>query len=129
MVRVGGHQAAHNVVLPDGTHHTFSQLSSGTFAGASTVLSKNMLVNPGALFVELDYLRRKGYDMLKRVVVQRGALITTPLHIAANQQREAMRGDNRHGSCGVGIGETVVLAQPGLPASLYAAAEQRPTRR
>ena len=29
----GGAQAAHNVVLPDGRHHTFHQFGSGTFRG------------------------------------------------------------------------------------------------
>ena len=37
----GGAQAAHNVVLPDGRHHTFAQFGSGTFVpGVRTHLSR-----------------------------------------------------------------------------------------
>jgi adenylosuccinate synthase len=32
----GGAQAAHNVVAPDGRHHTFAQVGSGTFSGVPT---------------------------------------------------------------------------------------------
>ena len=34
------------------------------------------------------------------------ALLTTPVHAAANRTREDARGAGRHGSCGLGIGET-----------------------
>ena len=37
----GGAQAAHNVVAPDGRHHTFAQFGSGMLVpGASTYLSR-----------------------------------------------------------------------------------------
>ena len=45
----GGAQAAHNVILPDGRHHTFSQFSSATFIkGVRTHLSRFMLFDPQA---------------------------------------------------------------------------------
>lgn len=110
----GGAQAAHNVVLPDGRHHTFSQFGAGTLAGAATILSKHTLVNPHALFVEWEKLRELGYWPLGKISVQRGALVTTPYHVAANRLREFLRGQNRHGSCGMGIGETVALQRQGL---------------
>jgi adenylosuccinate synthase len=42
-------------------------------------------------------------------------LPTTPYHRAANQARERARGRGRHGSCGMGIGETAryALENPG----------------
>ena len=43
----GGAQAAHNVVTPDGRHHTFAQFGSGSFTpGVRTHLSRFMLVDP-----------------------------------------------------------------------------------
>lgn len=43
----GGAQAGHNVITPDGRHHTFAQFGSGTFVrGVNTHLSRFMLVNP-----------------------------------------------------------------------------------
>ena len=105
----GGAQAGHNVVAPDGRHHTFSQFGSGTFIpGVKTYLSKHVVVHPSALLVEGDVLIGKGVrDAFSRIRVSDQALIITPFHQAANHIREIVRGKNRHGSCGVGVGEAV----------------------
>ena len=102
----GGAQAAHNVVA-DGVHHTFAQFGSGTLAGVPTYLADRMLVEPIALAAEADELERKGVrDALSLITVHPDALLTTPIHVAANRTREDLRGTSRHGSCGLGIGET-----------------------
>jgi adenylosuccinate synthase len=103
----GGPQAAHNVVTPDGRHHTFAQLGSGMFVpGVTTHLSRFMLVNPMNLSFEIDCAARVGIDAAwQRVTIDRDALIVTPWHVAANRIRELARGDGRHGSCGQGVGE------------------------
>jgi adenylosuccinate synthase len=108
----GGAQAAHNVVTPDGRHHVFAQFGSGTFtAGVRTHLSRFALVDPLALVTEADHLAAVGVpDALDRLTVDRRALLTTPFHAAANRARETARGARRHGSCGLGIGETVAYA-------------------
>jgi len=108
----GGAQAAHNVVTPDGRHHVFAQLGSGTFTpGVRTHLSRFVLVDPLALVAEAAHLAALGVaDALDRVTVDRRALLTTPAHAAANRARETARGAGRHGSCGMGIGETVAYA-------------------
>jgi adenylosuccinate synthase len=108
----GGAQAGHNVVTPDGRHHTFTQLGSGTFIpGVRTHLSRFMLVDPLALAAEVTNLARLGVpDALERLSVDRTALLTTPYHGAVNRARELARGAARHGSCGVGIGETMAYA-------------------
>jgi adenylosuccinate synthase len=105
----GGAQAAHNVVTPDGRHHTFSQFGSATFIpGVRTHLSRFMLVNPLKLDQEAEVLAKKGVpDPLGLVTIDERALIITAYHQAANWIRELARGDNRHGSCGHGIGETM----------------------
>ncbi len=103
----GGAQAAHNVVV-DGAHHTFSQFGSGTLAGVPTLLSRHVLVEPIALAAEARELAALGVaDPLRLLAVDRAALLTTPVHVAANRAREDARGAARHGSCGKGIGETV----------------------
>ena len=91
----GGAQAAHNVVAPDGRHHTFAQFGSGTFTpGVRTHLSRFMLVDPAALAAEAAHLGSLGIrDALDRLTVDRDALLTTPYHRAANQARERARGD------------------------------------
>ena len=105
----GGAQAGHNVVAPDGRHHTFSQFGSGAFIpGVKTYLSRHVVVHPSALLVEGDILTEKGVaDAFSRIRVSDQALIITPFHQAANHIREIARGKNRHGSCGVGVGEAV----------------------
>ncbi|SEG58789.1 adenylosuccinate synthase [Thermomonospora echinospora] len=113
----GGAQAAHNVVAPDGRHHTFAQFGSGTLTpGVRTHLSRFMLVDPLALAAEARHLARLGVaDALDRLTVDGDALLTTPYHRAAGRARETARGPARHGSCGMGIGETMAysLAYPG----------------
>lgn len=107
----GGAQAAHNVVTADGRHHTFAQFGSGTLHGVPTHLSRFMLVDPLALAAEADHLRAVGVpDPYALLSVDRRALLTTPYHAAANRLREQARAAARHGSCGMGIGETAAYA-------------------
>jgi adenylosuccinate synthase len=106
----GGPQAGHNVVAPDGRHHTFSQLGSGTFVpGAATLLSRHVLIEPYALLNEAAHLRQLGVtDALRRLHVDARCPVITPAHQAANRLRELLRGAARaHGTCGLGIVETM----------------------
>lgn len=105
----GGAQAGHNVTTSDGRHHTFSQFGSGTFIpGVKTYLSRHVVIHPGALLVEGVVLERKGIrDAFSRLRLSDQALVITPFHQAANRIREIVRGTDRHGSCGVGVGEAV----------------------
>lgn len=108
----GGAQAAHNVIDPRGRHHTFAQFGSGTLvAGVRTHLSRFMLVDPLNLLREEQHLRALGVtDAVKRLTIDRAALVTTPYHQALNRLREIARNRERHGSCGLGIGETMADA-------------------
>lgn len=111
----GGAQAGHRVVTPDGREHVFSQFGSGTLAGAATHLSRFMLVEPLAMMAEADHLRELGAaDPFATLTIDENALLTTPFHRAANRLKELARGNGRHGSCGLGIGETAAdaLAHP-----------------
>ncbi|WP_017579720.1 adenylosuccinate synthetase [Nocardiopsis valliformis] len=110
----GGAQAAHNVVTPDGRHHTFAQFGAGTLAPGRPVpthLSRFTVVDPFALAAEAQHLAELGVpDPFSLVTVDRRALISTPWHAAANRARERARGRDRHGSCGMGVGETTAYA-------------------
>jgi adenylosuccinate synthase len=109
----GGGQAAHNVVTPDGMHHTFAQFGSGTFVpGVKTHLSRHMLVSIDSLMMEAQHLFSLGQsDCLKRLTIDREAKLVTRFQRAANRIRERSRGLHNHGSCGMGIGETMMLAE------------------
>lgn len=104
----GGAQAAHHVVTPEGVEHTFHMFGSGTLAGADTYLSQHMMVNPQVLATEAAALVDLGIEEpFKRMWINEQASVTTPYHVALNRLKEMSRGDDRHGSCGLGIGETM----------------------
>jgi adenylosuccinate synthase len=112
----GGPQAGHNVVTPEGRHHTFSQFGAASFLpGAMTFLSRHTAVHPTALLAEAARLSEAGVpDALGRLRVSSRALAVTPFHQAAGRIRELLRGEARHGSCGTGAGEAVAdsLSEP-----------------
>jgi adenylosuccinate synthase len=105
----GGSQAAHHVVTPEGKTHCFSQFGSGTFVpGVKTFLSKYVAVNPIGIELEEEVLQKSGVtDALDRLIVDEQCPIITPTNVLINQMLEVARGDNRHGSCGKGVGITL----------------------
>lgn len=103
----GGSQAGHNVVLPDGRRHVFSQFGAGTLAGAATYLGEQMIINPPAMHNEAVHLKEMtGEDPFDKLIIHPRVLVSTIYHQQLNRLRELSRGTNRHGSCGHGIGET-----------------------
>jgi adenylosuccinate synthase len=102
----GGAQAGHTVVTPDGKRHVFGHFGSGTFNGARTFLSRYFIVNPLLFKKEYERLREKGVAVDK-VFVDPSASVTCHLDMLLNMAMEDARGTKRHGSCGVGINETV----------------------
>lgn len=119
----GGAQAAHNVITPNGRHHTFRMFGSGTLAGARTHLSRFVLVDPFELAMEARELASHRISGPWRLLtVDRDAPIITPYHKAANRLRELARGLDAHGTCGAGIGETMADAED-YPASVMRAGD------
>jgi adenylosuccinate synthase len=101
----GGAQAGHTVQTANGMRHVFSHFSSGTFAGAQTYLSDFFIANPILFVKELKKLQSS--HITPKVTIHPGASVTTPYDMYINQLFENSRANNRHGSCGVGINETV----------------------
>jgi len=101
----GGAQAGHTVTTPEGFRHVFKHFGSGSFVGASTYLSRFFACNPIIFFQELDVLKRYVLDPL--VYADPYAPVSTPYDMMLNQMAEEHRGKGRHGSCGVGFGETI----------------------
>jgi adenylosuccinate synthase len=107
----GGSQAGHNVQLPDGRRHTFAQFGAGTLAETSvrprTYLGPQVIIDPPALRREAEHLSELGVkNPIDLLTVHPRCLVTTIWHKTLNQLRELSRAENRHGSCGQGIGET-----------------------
>jgi adenylosuccinate synthase len=116
----GGAQAGHTVVTPKGERHVFHHFGSGTFAGAHTYLSSNFIGNPLLFCTELEELLKKVPDLT--VIVNPAMPISTPYDMLLNREIESHRGNNRHGSCGLGISETVERLIRG-PALFFAQAD------
>lgn len=105
----GGPQAAHRVVTADGREHIFAQFGSGTFTpGVSTYLSAFMLLHPLAMINEERHLRALGVtDAFERLAIDRNAVVICPFEQAASRLKELARGENRVGTCGLGVSEAV----------------------
>lgn len=101
----GGAQAGHTVVTPDGLRHVFSHVGSGAFAGAATFLSRFFVSNPILFLKEQATLAALG--VRPTVVIDPDSPVTTPYDMMVNQIVEQERGTDRHGSCGIGFGETL----------------------
>lgn len=101
----GGPQAGHTVVTPGGQRHVFRHVGSGAFHGVPTYLSQHVLVNPIAFFMELRALDALG--IVPEVYASPECLVTTFADMVINRRIEDGRGADRHGSCGMGVGETI----------------------
>lgn len=101
----GGSQAGHTVVTPEGHRHVFGHFGSGSFVGCSTHLSKYFICNPMEFIKEREILLK--YGLTPEVTISPKSIITTPWDMLINQIKESNRGKEKHGSCGLGINETI----------------------
>jgi len=102
----GGFQAGHTVVTPDGNRHVFNGFGAGSFnPHVATYFSSTFILNPIMFCRELDAIHSLGLNPV--VHINPLCRITTPYDMMLNQIAETVRGENRHGSCGLGINETV----------------------
>jgi len=104
----GGAQALHHVTTDTGVVHGFSQFGSHSFIpGAKTLLSRFMLIEPLTLLKEAEELEKKGVSApLRSLFVSEQAPIIPYTNVLLNRIMESFRGQDRHGSCGLGIGLT-----------------------
>lgn len=102
----GGANAGHTVQLSDGRRHVFSHFGAGSLANAPTYLSEYFVVNPLLFMKELEIIKRN-FGIIPIVNIDASALMTIPYDMMINQFLESARGLQRHGSCGVGINETM----------------------
>lgn len=103
----GGAQAGHTVISPDGKRHVFGHFMANSFIPNSRgYFSKHFIINPIIYLQELHELNNK--DVYPVVAAHDDCYITTPYDMLINRWLERSRGEgNQHGSCGLGIGETI----------------------
>ncbi len=102
----GGCQKGHTVAAPSGVRHVFHHFGSGNFAGADTYLAPQYIVNP--MIFQREYCELAAKEALTKCYVDRKCRLTTPFDMMLNQIVEEHRGNEKHGSCGLGIFETIV---------------------
>lgn len=105
----GGAQAGHTVIH-NGHRHVCSHIGAGVLKGAATYLSRFFVSHPMAFLVEWRSLETRGIKV-PRVIVSPESPVTTVFDVMLNRAVERKRGSARHGSCGVGFGETLERCQ------------------
>ena len=101
----GGAQRAHSILTEDGSF-TFQHFGSGTYHGADNYFSEYFILNPMQFVKEYDELQFRGVKIGK-IYRDPKCMWSTPWDMMANQIIEEMRGKAKHGSCGMGIWETI----------------------
>lgn len=105
--RSGGWQGGHHITHDDGREMAFSFFGAGTFEGARTYL-KHMVISPVELFNEAVELEQKGIPQaLDLITIDKDCLATIPYHSAISRFREILRGKNKKGTIGKGVGEAI----------------------
>lgn len=113
----GGAQRGHTVVTPEEHRHVFHHFGSGTFAGADTYLSGDFILNPMVFRQEWEELEK--ISVTPMVYVNYECRVTTPFDMILNQILEGSRGSSRHGSCGMGIQETIIRDVYDYPCEIW----------
>ncbi len=100
----GGHNAGHTVLV-NGRKFILHLIPSGILhAGVTCVIGNGLVVDPQALFAELDELQREGIVADGRLFISERAHLILPYHRDIEQAAEVRRGDHRIGTTSRGIG-------------------------
>ena len=100
----GGHNAGHTVYV-NGTKFVLRLIPSGILHPAVTCLIGNgLVVDPHALFTEVDELAKHGISVENRLFVSDKAHLILPYHRDLDLLSEARRGERKIGTTSRGIG-------------------------
>ncbi len=100
----GGHNAGHTVYVR-GQKFVLHLIPSGILhSGVSCVIGNGVVVDPQALFAEVDELAGLGIDVTGRLFVSDRAHLILPYHRELDVLSEARRGERKIGTTSRGIG-------------------------
>jgi adenylosuccinate synthase len=100
----GGHNAGHTVFVR-GRKFVLHLIPSGILhPGVSCLIGNGVVVDPGALFAEVDELARLGVEVEGRLFLSDRAHLILPYHRELDVLSEAKRGERRIGTTSRGIG-------------------------
>src|SRR3954447_14468277 len=100
----GGHNAGHTVYA-NGRKFVLRLLPSGILHdGITCVIGNGVVVDPAALFAEIDELAKAGIAVGNRLIVSDKAHLILPYHRELDLLSEARRGERKIGTTSRGIG-------------------------
>jgi adenylosuccinate synthase len=100
----GGHNAGHTVYV-DSTKIVLRLLPSGILHEHVTcAIGNGVVIDPQALFAEIEELGRFGYDVKGRLRISERAHLILPYHRELDLLSEARRGERKIGTTSRGIG-------------------------
>src|SRR5690349_21834048 len=100
----GGHNAGHTVYV-SGKKFVLHLIPSGILrSGIICIIGNGVVVDPNALFTELDQLASMGIDVTGRLLVSDKAHVILPYHRELDILSEARRGEQKIGTTSRGIG-------------------------
>lgn len=102
----GGAQRGHTVETKNGFRHVFHHFGSTVNPNFISHCTFNYIVNPAICMQEYYELIDK-LQFSPKMTVSHKAIVSTPFDMMLNQMVELNRKDEKHGSVGVGIWETL----------------------
>ncbi|MCC7240338.1 MAG: adenylosuccinate synthase [Acidobacteria bacterium] len=100
----GGHNAGHTVYV-NGRKFVLHLIPSGILhEGVRCVIGNGVVVDPQALFAEIEELARLGIEVGDRLLVSEKAHLILPYHRELDVLSEARRGERKIGTTSRGIG-------------------------
>lgn len=113
IIKFGGGQGSHGVVLEDGRKFAFSHFGCGTLEGIPTLMAPSFVAIPHALVYEANLLKRNfgisnPYQLL---TIDPRVVMTTPYHALYSRILELSRKDNAKGTIGTGVGAAYRIYQ------------------
>ena len=109
----GGAQAGHTVDRADGKRFVFHQLGSGSFNHYSTYWACTYQPDLLKIADEVEEFKAVG-EFTPAIIASPEAKVVLLTDVYINQMKEINRGENKHGSCGMGIWEATVRNNTGF---------------
>jgi len=100
----GGHNAGHTIKV-DGQTYKLSLLPSGLVRGKYSVIGSGVVVDPFALFNEIERIEKAGLKVSpEKLVIADNCCLILSVHRELDQLLEEKRGEKKIGTTGRGIG-------------------------
>src|SRR3989442_10285147 len=100
----GGHNAGHTVYV-GGQKFVLHLIPSGILhPGVTCIIGNGVVIDPQALFKEIEELARMGVDVNGRLLISEKAHLILPYHRELDVLSEARRGERKIGTTSRGIG-------------------------